>query len=59
MQKFALAELKDGVVCKDFYQKVVDKIQADRPDLADKFVKTAGFGVSRPPFAAEESDRLK
>lgn len=48
MQKFSLAELKDGVVCKDFYQKVVDKIQADRPDLADRFVKTAGFGVSPP-----------
>jgi nucleosome binding factor SPN SPT16 subunit len=51
LQKFALAELKDGVVCKDFYQKVVDKIQADRPDLAERFVKSAGFGVSPPlPF---------
>lgn len=45
LQKYALSELKEGVVCKDFYQKVVDKIQADRPDLMDRFMKTAGFGV--------------
>ncbi|POY72753.1 hypothetical protein BMF94_4160 [Rhodotorula taiwanensis] len=45
LQKYALSELKEGVVCKDFYQKVVDKIQADRPDLMDRFMKTAGFGI--------------
>ena len=45
LQKYALSELKDGVVAKDLYQKVVDKIQADRPDLLQYFVKTAGFGV--------------
>ncbi|GAA5845081.1 hypothetical protein JCM5353_007425 [Sporobolomyces roseus] len=45
LQKYALGELKDGVVAKDLYQKVVDKIQADRPDLLQYFVKTAGFGM--------------
>ncbi|BGP58600.1 hypothetical protein JCM8202_002361 [Rhodotorula sphaerocarpa] len=45
LQKFALSELKEGVVCKDFYQKIVERIQADRPDLADRFMKTAGFGM--------------
>lgn len=45
LQKFALGELKDGAVCKDVYQKVVDKIEADRADLLPYFAKTAGFGV--------------
>ncbi|GAA5828631.1 hypothetical protein JCM11251_000879 [Rhodosporidiobolus azoricus] len=45
LQKFALSELKEGAVCKDVYQKVFDKIQADRPDLVEYFVKNAGFGM--------------
>ncbi|GAA5853260.1 hypothetical protein JCM9279_006278 [Rhodotorula babjevae] len=45
LQKFALGELKDGAVCKDVYQKVVDKIEADRADLLPYFAKTAGFGM--------------
>ncbi len=61
LQKFALSELKEGVVCKDFYQKIVERIQADRPDLADRFMKTAGFGVrlsSSPSFLRVESEKL-
>jgi hypothetical protein len=45
LQKYALGELRDGAVCKDVYQKVVDKIQSDRPDLLQYFAKTAGFGM--------------
>ncbi|GAA5820245.1 hypothetical protein JCM10212_000770 [Sporobolomyces blumeae] len=45
LQKFALGQLKDGVVAKDVYQSIVDKIQADRPDLVQYFAKTAGFGM--------------
>ncbi|BGP43975.1 FACT complex subunit spt16 [Rhodotorula kratochvilovae] len=45
LQKFALGELRDGAVCKDVYQKVVDKIGADRADLLPHFAKTAGFGM--------------
>jgi nucleosome binding factor SPN SPT16 subunit len=45
LQKFALGELRDGAVCKDVYQKIVDKIQSDRPDLLQYFAKTAGFGM--------------
>ncbi|GAA5863770.1 hypothetical protein JCM8547_006060 [Rhodosporidiobolus lusitaniae] len=45
LQKFALSELREGVVCKDFYQRIVDKIQADRPDLMPYWGKTAGFGM--------------
>ncbi|GAA5890025.1 hypothetical protein JCM5296_004746 [Sporobolomyces johnsonii] len=45
LQKYAVSELKDGVLAKDVFQKVADKIQADRPDLVQHFVKTAGFGM--------------
>ncbi|GAA6024570.1 hypothetical protein JCM11491_002703 [Sporobolomyces phaffii] len=45
LQKYALAELKDGVVAKDVYQRVADRIQADRSDLLPYFAKTAGFGM--------------
>ncbi|GAA6022046.1 hypothetical protein JCM10207_001030 [Rhodosporidiobolus poonsookiae] len=45
LQKFALSELRDGAVGKDVYEKIVGKIQADRPDLMQYWVKTAGFGM--------------
>ncbi|GAA5917004.1 hypothetical protein JCM6882_001301 [Rhodosporidiobolus microsporus] len=45
LQKFALSELREGAVCKDVYQKILDKIEADRPDLVQYFVKNAGFGM--------------
>jgi len=50
LQKFALGELKDGALCKDVYQKVVDKINSDRADLLPYFAKTAGFGVRFGPL---------
>lgn len=46
LQKFTLAELKDGAVAKDVYAAVLNKIETDRPDLAQYFVKTLGFGVN-------------
>lgn len=45
LQKYALTELKEGAIGKDVFQNVVDKIEADRPDLSQYFVKTVGFGV--------------
>lgn len=45
LQKFALTQLKDGVIAKDAYIAVIGRIESERPDLAPYFVKTAGFGV--------------
>lgn len=51
LQKYVLAELKDGAVGKELYTQVVDKIEAERPDLSPYFVKTLGFGVRLSPFS--------
>ncbi len=45
LQKFALTLLKEGVVAKEAYAAVVEKIEADRADLVPYFVKTLGFGM--------------
>ncbi|BGP11874.1 FACT complex subunit spt16 [Rhodotorula toruloides] len=65
LQKHAIGELRDGVTCKDVYQKVVDKINADRPDLLQYFAKTAGFGMGIEfrdpayPLSAKGTRQLK
>lgn len=45
LQTYALGELKEGVLARDVYTKVVEKIQSEREDLLPYFVKTVGFGV--------------
>ncbi|GJN94764.1 hypothetical protein Rhopal_007856-T1 [Rhodotorula paludigena] len=65
LQKFAVGELREGAVCKDVYQKVVDKINSDRPDLLEYFAKTAGFGMglefrdSAYPLTAKGTRKVK
>ncbi|KAL8281276.1 hypothetical protein RQP46_006310 [Phenoliferia psychrophenolica] len=45
LQKFVLGELKDGVVCKDVYAKIIERIDSERADLAPYFTKTGGFAM--------------
>lgn len=45
LQKFGVSELKNGVVAKDFFATIVDKITAEREDLLPFFAKPAGFGM--------------
>ncbi|KAM0747180.1 FACT complex component Spt16, partial [Meredithblackwellia eburnea MCA 4105] len=45
LQKFALGELKDGAIVKDVYAKIVERVESERPDLSQYFVKTGGFGM--------------
>ncbi|KAL7337792.1 FACT complex subunit-domain-containing protein [Rhodotorula toruloides] len=65
LQKYAIGELRDNVTCKDIYQKVADKINADRPDLLQYFAKTAGFGMGIEfrdpayPLSAKGTRQLK
>ena len=46
LQTHVLDELKDGVVVKDLYAEVLNKIEAERPDLKDHFLKNIGFLAS-------------
>lgn len=55
LQKFVLGELKDGVICKDVYAKITERIESERPDLVPYFVKTAGFGVRFRALLVRES----
>ncbi|KAJ3089807.1 FACT complex subunit spt16 [Quaeritorhiza haematococci] len=41
----AISFIKEGVSCKDVYQRVVAYIEKKRPDLKDHFVKNIGFGM--------------
>ncbi|KAI8460997.1 FACT complex subunit-domain-containing protein [Phakopsora pachyrhizi] len=45
LQKFALEELKAGVVVKDFYNTIVSKVNTDRPELGSCLPKSLGFGI--------------
>ncbi|KAK4056165.1 FACT complex subunit spt16 [Microbotryomycetes sp. JL221] len=45
LQKFVVNELKTGTICKDVYIKTLEKIQTDREDLVQYFVKTCGFAM--------------
>ncbi|KAK4702875.1 FACT complex subunit SPT16, partial [Phenoliferia sp. Uapishka_3] len=45
LQKFVLGQLIDGAICKEVFGKVVERIEAERPDLSPYFVKTVGFGM--------------
>lgn len=37
--------IKDGVTCKDIYNKAVSYVEKKRPDLKEYFVKNIGFGI--------------
>ncbi|EGG02440.1 uncharacterized protein MELLADRAFT_66352 [Melampsora larici-populina 98AG31] len=53
LQKFALQELKEGVIAKNFYQTIVSKVSRERPDLGSSLPESFGFGIgieSTDPF---------
>jgi nucleosome binding factor SPN SPT16 subunit len=46
MQSEMLREIKDGVSAREVYQRALDIVKKEKPDLEKNFVKNAGFGVS-------------
>jgi nucleosome binding factor SPN SPT16 subunit len=49
MQSEMLREIKDGVSAREVYQRALDIVKKEKPELEKNFVKNAGFGVSNPP----------
>ncbi|MBW0475539.1 hypothetical protein O181_015254 [Austropuccinia psidii MF-1] len=45
LQKFALQELKPGVIANEFYSLIKSKVAADRPELESQLPKSLGFGL--------------
>ncbi|KAI5787115.1 FACT complex subunit-domain-containing protein [Geopyxis carbonaria] len=45
LQWRVLTELRDGVVCKDIYNKAVQMIKAKHPELEKHFLKNIGAGI--------------
>jgi nucleosome binding factor SPN SPT16 subunit len=46
MQSEMLREIKDGVSAREVYQRALDIVKKEKPELEKNFVKNAGFGVS-------------
>lgn len=47
LQQTVLKKMKAGVPVKEVYDTAVSTVQSKKPELADKLVKSIGFGVSR------------
>lgn len=47
LQQAVLKKMKAGVQVKELYEFAVTTVQSKKPELADKMVKSIGFGVSR------------
>jgi len=53
MQNEMLKEIKDDVTAREVYQRALDIVKKEKPELAKNFVKSIGFGVSNsPPMSA-------
>jgi nucleosome binding factor SPN SPT16 subunit len=39
--------MKAGAAVKDLYDTALEMVKSKKPELADKFVKNIGFGVSK------------
>ncbi|EGG02438.1 uncharacterized protein MELLADRAFT_78789 [Melampsora larici-populina 98AG31] len=53
LQRFALQELKEGVIVKEFYQTIFSKVSRERPDLESTLPESFGFGIGiifKDPF---------
>jgi nucleosome binding factor SPN SPT16 subunit len=50
LQQAVLKKMKAGVPVKEVYDFALSHVQSKKPELADKMVKSIGFGVSRRPF---------
>ncbi|KAG2754422.1 DUF572-domain-containing protein [Suillus brevipes Sb2] len=46
VQSEMLREIKDGVSAREVYQRALDIVKKEKPELEKNFVKNAGFGVS-------------
>jgi len=46
MQSEILKEIKDGVTAREVYQRALDIVKKEKPELEKNFVKNVGFGVS-------------
>jgi nucleosome binding factor SPN SPT16 subunit len=46
MQSEMLKEIKDGVTAREVYQRALDIVKKEKPELEKNFVKNVGFGVS-------------
>lgn len=46
MQSEILKEIKDGVTAREVYQRALDIVKKEKPELEKHFVKNVGFGVS-------------
>jgi nucleosome binding factor SPN SPT16 subunit len=49
LQQAVLKKMKAGVPVKEVYDFALSHVQSKKPELADKMVKSIGFGVSRGP----------
>jgi nucleosome binding factor SPN SPT16 subunit len=45
MQSEMLKEIKDGVTAREVYQRALDIVKKEKPELEKNFVKNVGFGV--------------
>ncbi|KAG1853256.1 FACT complex subunit-domain-containing protein [Suillus tomentosus] len=45
MQSEMLKEIKDGVSAREVYQRALDIVKKEKPELEKNFVKNAGFGT--------------
>lgn len=41
-----LKEIKEGVTAREVYQRAIDIVKKEKPELEKNFVKNVGFGVS-------------
>lgn len=46
LQAFVMEQMKDGVHFNDVHAAAIEKIQQDKPDLADHLAKSLGFLVT-------------
>lgn len=46
LQEYAISIIKEGVIIKDVYSQLLQKVKDEKPELEKYFVKTAGFTVS-------------
>ncbi|KAG1835734.1 FACT complex subunit SPT16 [Suillus variegatus] len=65
MQSEMLKEIKDGVSAREVYQRALDIVKKEKPELEKNFVKNAGFGTgvefrdSAYLLSSKNSKRLK
>ena len=59
LQQSVLKKMKAGVQVKELYDFTVGEVQKKKPDLADKLVKSIGFGVSHASLVSDRSELIR